>query len=202
MGSLPLKYAGFSKCLSLHYNGKPNLFSFGDRTDRLQCSTIWGVNELEPECSPSSIVTMNSAPDSLIETILERMRAEGGRITQKRIRIVRALTQFDHPASADKIRQSAGLAETDLVTVYRNLEALHGIGAVQRIPLENGTQLFELTAPGEHYHHLICRECHQAERLDLCVGKEVLGRAKAHGYSQITHVMEVYGVCKDCDNHS
>lgn len=144
---------------------------------------------------------MDSAPDSLIENILERMRTEGGRITKKRIRIVEALAQFDHPASADEIRQSAGLPETDLVTVYRNLEALQRVEVIQRIPLENGTQLFELTAPGEHYHHLICRECHQAKRLDLCVGKEVLGRAKKHGFSQISHVMEVYGVCKDCDDH-
>jgi Fe2+ or Zn2+ uptake regulation protein len=151
---------------------------------------------------PYIIGIMNSAPDSSIETILERMRAGGGRITKKRIRIVEVLMQFEHPASADEIRQKAGLPETDLVTVYRNLEALQSIGVIQRIPLENGTQLFELTAPGEHYHHLICRECHQAERLDLCIGKEVLGRAKAHGYSQITHVMEVYGVCKDCDSHS
>ncbi|MFT6236389.1 MAG: Fe2+ or Zn2+ uptake regulation protein, partial [Lentimonas sp.] len=102
---------------------------------------------------------MNSAPDSSIETILERMRAGGGRITKKRIRIVEVLMQFEHPASADEIRQKAGLPETDLVTVYRNLEALQSIGVIQRIPLENGTQLFELTAPGEHYHHLICREC-------------------------------------------
>jgi Fe2+ or Zn2+ uptake regulation protein len=145
---------------------------------------------------------MDPATDSLIETILERMRAEGGRITKKRIRIVAALTEFEHPASAEEVRLSAGLPETDLVTVYRNLEALHNIGVIQRIPLENGTQLFELTAPGEHYHHLICRECHQAERLNLCVGKEVLDRAKAHGYSRITHIMEVYGVCKNCDDHN
>ena len=46
---------------------------------------------------------------------------------------------------------------TDLVTVYRDLDAFEAIHALQRIPLENGTQLFELTAPGEHYHHLICR---------------------------------------------
>lgn len=158
-------------------------------------------NELEPQLSHRTLSTMKSDPDSLMETILERMRAEGGRITKKRVRIVEALMQFDHPASAEEIRKSAELPETDLVTVYRNLEALHSVGVIQHIPLENGTQLFELTAPGEHYHHLICRECHQTERLDLCVGEEVLGRAKEHGYSQINHVMEVYGVCKDCTDH-
>ena len=49
---------------------------------------------------------------------------------------------------------------------------------------------FELTAPNEHYHHPICRECHKTERLDLCVSKAVIGQAEAHGYTQIAHLME------------
>ena len=73
---------------------------------------------------------------------------------------------------------------------------------LQRVPLENGTQLFELTAPNEHYHHLICRECHKTERLDLCVSKVVIGQAEAHGYTQIAHLMEVYGVCGQCEGSS
>ena len=68
--------------------------------------------------------------------------------------------------------------------------------------LENGTQLFELTAPDEHYHHLICRECHKTERLDLCVNSTVFNQAKKHGYTQIAHLMEVYGVCEDCEDNA
>jgi Fe2+ or Zn2+ uptake regulation protein len=143
---------------------------------------------------------MTQPRSSQFETILERMREGGGRITQKRVRIVEALMEFDHPASAEEIRSQAGLPGSDIVTVYRNLDALDAAGVLQRIPLENGTQLFELTAPGEHYHHVICRQCHKAERLNLCVGKEVMGTAKAHGFTQVTHVMEVYGLCEDCDH--
>jgi Fe2+ or Zn2+ uptake regulation protein len=143
---------------------------------------------------------MSEPPNSQFETILERMRVGGGRITQKRMRIVEALMEFDRPASAEEIRTKAGLPASDLVTVYRNLDALDAAGVLQRIPLENGTQLFELTAPVEHYHHVICRQCHKAERLNICVGKEVMGTAKAHGFSKIPHVMEVYGVCESCES--
>lgn len=119
-------------------------------------------------------------------------------MTKKRERVLGALFTMDRPASAEEIRERAELPASDLVTVYRNLETFEGLGVLQRVPLENGTQLFELTAPDEHYHHLICRECHKAERLDVCVSRDVVAKAKSHGYSQIAHVMEVYGVCDSC----
>jgi Fe2+ or Zn2+ uptake regulation protein len=134
----------------------------------------------------------------LVDIVLERLRADGGRMTKKREQVLGALFTFDRPASAEEIRERASLAASDLVTVYRNLETFEGLGVLQRVPLENGTQLFELTAPDEHYHHLICRQCHKTERLDVCVSKEVVKTARAHGYSQIAHLMEVYGLCGEC----
>ena len=134
----------------------------------------------------------------LLDIVIGRLKASGGRMTKKRERVLGALLTMDRPASAEEIRQRAELPPSDLVTVYRNLETFEGLGVLQRVPLENGTQLFELTAPDEHYHHLICRECHKAERLDVCVSHEVVNKAKSQGYSQIAHVMEVYGLCEAC----
>ncbi len=136
----------------------------------------------------------------IAEGIISRLRANGGRITAKRRRVLEALLSFDRPASAEDIRTRAELPESDLVTVYRNLEAIDSVGALQRIPMENGTHLFELTAPGEHFHHLICRRCHRAERIDFCAGEQMARQAKAKGFSKIAHVMEVYGLCEDCDD--
>ena len=138
----------------------------------------------------------------LFDTAIDRLKAGGGRMTKKREVLLSALLSFDRPASAEEIRERADLSQSDLVTVYRNLETFESIGMLQRVPLENGTQLFELTAPNEHYHHLICRECHKTERLDLCVSKAVIGQAEAHGYTQIAHLMEVYGLCGKCEGSS
>ena len=138
----------------------------------------------------------------LFDTAIDRLKAGGGRMTKKREVLLSALLSFDRPASAEEIRERADLSQSDLVTVYRNLETFESIGMLQRVPLENGTQLFELTAPNEHYHHLICRECHKTERLDLCVSEAVIGQAEAHGYTQIAHLMEVYGLCGKCEGSS
>lgn len=141
-----------------------------------------------------------SAPNkkTLLEVVLDRLHSKGGRMTKKRERILGALLTFDRPAAAEEVRERAELPASDLVTVYRNLETFEQLGVLQRVPLENGKQLFELTAPDDHYHHLICRECHKTERLDICMSHQVVTQATAHGYSKIAHLMEVYGVCEDC----
>mgnify|MGYP001800565215 CR=1 FL=1 len=147
------------------------------------------------------IAPKTSAPETsskLLDIVIERLKTSGGRMTKKRERVLGALFTMDRPASAEEIRKRAKFPESDLVTVYRNLETFEKLGMLQRVPLENGTQLFELTAPDEHYHHLICRECHKAERLDICVTHELVDKAKSQGYSQIAHVMEVYGICEEC----
>ena len=139
------------------------------------------------------------AEADILPEILEALKDSGSRMTKKREQILEALLNFNRPATAEEIRLQAKLPASDLVTIYRNLEKLESIHALQRIPLENGTQVFELTAIGEHYHHLICRACYKAEQLELCVGKNVEGRAKAKGYTDISHVLEVYGFCEDCN---
>lgn len=132
------------------------------------------------------------------QRIIERLRERGYRVTQGREKLVSTLLAADRPLSAEELRKKARLAPSDLVTVYRNLEAFEAAGVGQRVLLENGTQLFELTEPDAHYHHLICRACHHAERLDVCVGQEVGNRARSKGFTQLTHHLEVYGLCRDC----
>ena len=135
-----------------------------------------------------------------ISRILQRLKECGLRLTRNRENLVEVLARAEQPLSADELRQKAGFAETDLVTVYRNLEAFQSAGILQRVPLENGSQLFELTDFGDHYHHLICRECHKTERLDVCLGDKLSRQAMLMGYKQIKHVLEVYGVCGDCNS--
>jgi Fe2+ or Zn2+ uptake regulation protein len=137
---------------------------------------------------------------AILKAIIERLRDRGMRMTKNRERVFQALADMDRPISADEVRQKAGLATTDLVTVYRNLEALEVVGVLQRILLENGTQLFELTAPDEHFHHLVCRVCHHTERLDLCLGKQLSEVAQKKGFEEVTHIIEVHGVCEACRN--
>ncbi|MDF1813209.1 MAG: Fur family transcriptional regulator [Verrucomicrobiales bacterium] len=137
--------------------------------------------------------------DMNIERIRERIRKSPLRMTRKRDCLLNALLTLDRPVSVEELRVLADLPPSDLVTVYRTIEAFSGIGIVQGIPLESGGTIYELTEPGDHHHHLICRVCHKTERLDVCMGKELEQKAHNLGFRDVTHVMEVYGSCKDCE---
>ena len=119
-------------------------------------------------------------------------------MTQKRERLLEALLKTDRPVSAAALRDRAGLPASDLVTVYRTLDAFEGVGIIQRIPLEENGCLFELTEPNDHHHHFVCRQCHRTERLDICLVKELEEEARKLGFIQVSHVMEVYGLCETC----
>ena len=133
-----------------------------------------------------------------VQRILTSIEESSLRMTKKRKLLLGALIATDRPVSAVALREGASLPESDLVTVYRTLEAFEGIGIIQRIPLEESGCLFELTEPHDHHHHFVCRECHQTDRLDLCLAKELEERANKLGYTEVTHLMEVYGLCEDC----
>lgn len=143
---------------------------------------------------------MQSRKPQLLTSLIERVHSSPMRLTKKRERILGALLTMERPASAIEIRARAGLPDSDLVTVYRSLEAFASLGILQRVPLESGTHLFEITAPDDHFHHLICRRCLRTERLDVCLGSELETRARERGFTRVSHVIEVYGLCAECSS--
>ena len=127
-----------------------------------------------------------------------RLKAAGRRLTTPRRRLLEALGRASRPLSAEELQASSGEA-VDLVTVYRNLAVFAEQGMVQSIQLEGGKQLFELQrSASDHHHHIVCRRCHEVERLDLCFGSELEKYARSKGFSELTHTIEVFGLCPTC----
>ncbi|MFP4203757.1 MAG: Fur family transcriptional regulator [Opitutales bacterium] len=135
--------------------------------------------------------------EKLVESALTALEESPLRVTEPRKALVRLLAKAEKPLSSEEIRMLSG-EELDLVTVYRNMEVFSEQGIVQSILLENGKQLFELTAKGDHHHHIICRNCHRALRLELCFGGELERYAANRGFEDLSHKIEVFGICSDC----
>ena len=86
-----------------------------------------------------------------------------------------------------------------LTTVYRSLESLVGMGLVQSVALGDGERRFELVPPGEHHHHLVCEICRKSVHLDECLIEQFEDIIKkSHGFQIRSHVLEIFGFCKDC----
>ena len=57
---------------------------------------------------------------------------------------------------------------------------------------------YEFNHGDHHHHHLICRICQKVETLDLCVVDALERLVKQRGYAEITHQLEFFGICPDC----
>lgn len=136
--------------------------------------------------------------DHQFDHAITSLKREHFRITEPRKALLRLLISSERPLSAEEAHAALGSVDYDLVTVYRNLETFESAGIATRIPTEAGKSLFELNAAAHHHHHIICRKCHRAECLDHCEIEKLENLAKKLGFTEVTHVLELYGVCDEC----
>ena len=85
-----------------------------------------------------------------------------------------------------------------LATVYRALQAMVDAGEVDMLRRPDGEAAYRKCSDG-HHHHLVCRNCGAAEEIAAEVveiwAAEV---AKRHGFTDVAHEVELYGLCADC----
>ena len=140
--------------------------------------------------------------DVRIEAAVLRMKEKAMRVTSPRLVMLKILAVAKHPLSAEQVHEAAGDDKLDLVTVYRSLGAMDDAGIVQRHPLERGRSLYALVSPGHHHHHVICRRCGRIDRLPGCDTSRLEAAARTKGYAELTHIMEIYGICPACTQSS
>lgn len=91
--------------------------------------------------------------------------------------------------------------EVDLATVYRSIHLLEEMGLVKRYDFGDGTARFELLAEGDdgHHHHLVCTQCAKVVEIEECFTEELENRiAMRNGFKAISHKLEFFGICPDC----
>ncbi|WP_313317739.1 Fur family transcriptional regulator [Gordonia sputi] len=124
----------------------------------------------------------------------------GIRSTRQRAAIADALSEGDDFRSAQELHEQlkARGESIGLTTVYRNLQALSQAGQIDALWDGSGEMRYR-NCSSVHHHHLVCRVCGttvevQAEPVERWASKI----AAEHGFSDIHHTVEVFGVCADC----
>jgi Fur family ferric uptake transcriptional regulator len=83
-----------------------------------------------------------------------------------------------------------------LATVYRVLQALHETGEVDALRNEGGEVTYRSCESVHHHHHLVCRRCGRTVEVEgPAVEKWAAAMAAKHGYSDVSHTVEIFGVC-------
>ena len=88
-----------------------------------------------------------------------------------------------------------------LSTVYRHLQAFVDDGVVDVIHTPEGEATYRYCGePGAgHHHHLVCRRCGRTEEIEGRAVERWAGEVAAkHGYVEVDHTVELFGVCPTC----
>lgn len=89
-----------------------------------------------------------------------------------------------------------------LTTVYRHLKVLADAGEIDVVHRPDGEAQYRLCSPVEvdhgHHHHLVCRVCGRSVEVEGPEVEQWAERvAKAAGYTEISHTVEVFGLCPE-----
>jgi Fur family ferric uptake transcriptional regulator len=123
------------------------------------------------------------------------------RHTRQRAEIVGLLDGLDEFRSAQQLHdllRSRG-STVGLATVYRAVQTLTEAGEVDVLRTADGESVYRRCERRTHHHHLVCRGCGKAVEIDG-PGAEAWAAqvGAAHGFTDIDHTIELFGVCADC----
>lgn len=123
------------------------------------------------------------------------------RRTRQRAAIDEILNETDDFASAQQLH--ATLRERGsrigLATVYRTLQAMADAGRVDVLRTDSGEAVYRRCDIADHHHHLVCRSCGAAVEIARPAVEAWADQVAAeHGYVEVTHTVELFGLCPRC----
>jgi Fur family ferric uptake transcriptional regulator len=122
------------------------------------------------------------------------------RPTRQRTAVIEAMASFEDFRSAQDIHDLLGRGTTPvgLATVYRTLNALVEAGEVDMLRTEDGEAIYRRCSE-THHHHLVCRSCGATIEVEgPAVERWTRTIAAEHGYSDVSHTLEIFGTCAAC----
>lgn len=122
------------------------------------------------------------------------------RNTWQREAVRTALSQSENFVSAQALHgalRDSG-SSIGLATVYRALADLADEGEADSLQ-QDGESLYRACTPGSHHHHLICRNCGLTVEIEAeAIEEWARTVARKHGFVQPHHIVDVFGLCRDC----
>ncbi len=134
-------------------------------------------------------------------SINEALSESGHRVTGPRQALVELIAEQRGHFTAAGLMAEARREQIRVgrATVFRTLDLLTEIEALERLDLPSGEHAYVACEPEQHHHHVICRSCGKSVDVDdsglQSVVREIAGRS---GYKIDSHRLELYGLCPAC----
>jgi Fur family ferric uptake transcriptional regulator len=122
------------------------------------------------------------------------------RSTRQRTAVVELLNELKEFRSAQDIHtllKNRG-ERIGLTTVYRSLQILVSSGKIDMLRSPDGEIFYRRCSEG-HHHHLVCHRCGRTVEFNLPIVEQTADKvARENGYTDISHTLEIFGLCDRC----
>ena len=122
------------------------------------------------------------------------------RKTKQKEAVRQALEQANGFVTARMLHQNLEQlgSSVGLATVYRVLAELDASGDADSITDSEGQMRFR-ACTSSHHHHLICQTCSKTLEIDAEEVEAWANKiAKAQGFSDVSHTIDLFGICPSC----
>jgi Fur family ferric uptake transcriptional regulator len=127
------------------------------------------------------------------------------RTTRQRTTISEFLAHAGDFRTAQQIHEQLRMGgdRVGLATVYRTLQSMAEAGEVDTVRTADGESAYRRCTTIGHHHHLVCRSCGRTEEIMAkAVEAWAATIAAEHGFTNVTHDVELYGLCASCGTTS
>ena len=132
--------------------------------------------------------------------IVHALDHAGYRLTRPRRAVAELISAHDGHFTASELEDSARRRRLGIsrATLFRALELLIELGAVERVDLPSGEHAYVPCATA-HHHHVICRRCGRTADVEDCgVAEAVAEIGRRSGFAIESHRLELFGLCLHC----
>ena len=122
------------------------------------------------------------------------------RNTRQRAAVGELLRRTSEFRTASQIHDDLRHAGEDigLTTVYRTLQLMVEAEQLDAIRTDDGETAYRRCSTG-HHHHLVCRSCGTTVEVEGPAIETWTDQVAAeHGFSDVQHHLEIFGVCAGC----
>ena len=134
------------------------------------------------------------------ETIIQKLRDGGHKITPQRLAIVKILAKSQSHPSVENIHDQIAkdFPTMSLATIYRNILLIKSLGEILELGFPDGSNRYDGNKPYPH-PHVICIKCKKIVDPDLEsldeMKKEV---ALETNFKILNHRLDFFGICGNC----
>lgn len=146
-------------------------------------------------------MTIDSARATTAQDVADALSEAGYRMTASRRAVIDLIFTRDGTFDSSGLVADAGRRRTGAAraTIFRTLEVLVELGAVERLDLPDGNHSYVRCDIGHHHHHLVCTACQRSVDIEgLGMTPIMADVARQTGYRIDRHRVELFGLCPTC----